>query len=253
MLHFSPETVVLGQRPSRKASYDFRDPKVTLIDGVYYMVVASRLGRSAAILLYQSEDLICWNYLGPLLKEKKKDLRCFECPDFFKLDESYVAMGALMCHTDSHGRKQPVRWYTGNFKDNRLKVKNKGIADFGGDFYAAQSFEHEGRRILFGWVSDFYGAHQPEPMGAYGSMTLPRQLHIQKGKLYFRPAQEVYTLLKDTLYEGSGEDVTLKNIEGNCYTAKIILSDKTDFVLTLGKTAETRVQLVCQSGECRYV
>lgn len=41
----------------------------------------------------------------------------------------------------------------------------------------------------------FYGEHVERENGAYGSMTLPRQLHVRNHKLYMTPVEEV-SLLK---------------------------------------------------------
>ena len=60
-----------------------------------------------------------------------------------------------------------------------MDVHTQQWVDFGSNCYAAQSFQHEDRRILIGWISDFYGEHIATEPGAYGSMTLPRELHVK--------------------------------------------------------------------------
>ena len=51
-----------------------------------------------------------------------------------------------------------------------MAVESKRIYDFGTNFYAIQSFEHQGRRIAVGWVADNYEEHVEAENGAYGSM-----------------------------------------------------------------------------------
>ena len=47
---------------------DFRDPKVTLINGVYHMVVGSGDAETGKVLLFLSEDLLHWDYSGVLFE-----------------------------------------------------------------------------------------------------------------------------------------------------------------------------------------
>ena len=89
----------------------------------------------------------------------------------------------------------------GDWNGDAMDVHTQQWVDFGSNCYAAQSFQHEDRRILIGWISDFYGEHIATEPGAYGSMTLPRELHVKNEHVYTKPVEEVYTLLGDTVYE----------------------------------------------------
>lgn len=242
MIHFSPEKRLI-EEPPKGASFDFRDPKVLKIDGRWYMVLASALHGKAAILLYESEDMEHWTYVGPLLVEQEEGIRCFECPDFMELDGSYVAMGALMCHYDAEGRYQMCRYYIGDWKDKHLETKTSGWFDFGSNCYAMQSFEHEGRRICIGWISDFYNEHISVENGAYGSMTLPRELHVKNGKLYMTPVKETELLKGRCIYRGEKERICLEHIENNAYTASIRFSENIPFSILLGKDKEKEISL----------
>lgn len=241
MLNFSKEELVIGERP-KEASFDFRDPKVIQEGDKWYMVLASAVEGKGAILLYRSEDMVNWTYLGPLLKEEKEDgVRCFECPDFMKLDQKYLALGALMCHEDREGRYQMSKYYIGSFEEERFTVESEGWFDFGSNCYAMQSFEHEGRRINIGWISDFYGEHVKVENGAYGSMTLPREMRIRNQKLYLTPVEEVKALEGETLYEGCGEEIGLEEIAGGAYKASLSFSKDIDFSILLGKDGEKEI------------
>ena len=94
MLHFTQEELVIKE-PPQDASYDFRDPKVMWAGGTWYMALGSALEGKAAILLYESEDLIHWDYAGPLLTEKEEGIRCVECPDFIELDGKHLVIGEI--------------------------------------------------------------------------------------------------------------------------------------------------------------
>lgn len=251
MIRFSEETCVIGQ-PPEGASFDFRDPKVLRVGDRWYMVLGSAIAGQGAILLYESADGEKWEYAHPLLVEERVK-RCFECPDFMELDGKYVATGAWMEHYDECGRYQMCRYYTGTFRNGEFAVENDGWFDFGSNCYAMQSFEHQGRRISIGWISDFYGEHVPCENGAYGSMTIPRELHVRDGKLYMTPVREIRALKGKTLYEGKGENIRLSGIEGNAYRARIGFSENTFFAILLGEDGEKSIFLVNDEAGLRIV
>lgn len=242
MIHFTKETLIIGDRPEG-ASFHFRDPKVLKIGEKWYMVLASAVKDKAAILLYESEDMKNWTYLHPLLIEQEEGICCFECPDFMELDGKYVAIGAWMCHHDECGRYQMSRYYIGEFKNQAFDIEESGWFDFGSNCYAMQSFKHEDRRISIGWISDFYGEHLEWENGAYGSMTIPRELHVKNNKLYMTPVKEIETLKREMIYRGERVDINIDDIPGNAYTAKIRFSENTEFFILLGRDGEKELLL----------
>ncbi|MDO5409792.1 MAG: glycoside hydrolase family 32 protein [Lachnospiraceae bacterium] len=243
LLHFEPETTIIDTKP-QGCTPDFRDPKLLKIGNIWYMVLGSAINGKAAILLYRSEDMEHWSYDSPLLIEQQNGVRCFECPDFYELDGKYVAAGAWMEHYDENGRYQMSRTYIGDWKDGKFEIQSSGWFDFGSNCYAMQSFEHEGRRICFGWVSDFYQEHVVIENGAYGSMTLPREMHVRKNVLCMEPVSEVYSLLDETICSEKGKEISISDIRGNSYFAKLVLNGDSDFRLLLGKDGEKEILLV---------
>lgn len=243
MIHFTEGKCVIDGPPD-KASFDFRDPKVLKIGASWYMVLGSAMEGQGAILLYQSEDGEHWQYIHPLLIEKQDQIRCFECPDLMELDGRFLALGAFMEHHDSCGRYQMSRYYIGDWQDQKLIQVREGWFDFGSNCYAMQSFEHQGRRISIGWVSDFYGEHVQYPDGAYGSMTIPRQLHIKNDRLYMTPVEEILSLKGEMIYQGSRENIVMPKIEGNAYRAKIKFATNTFFTILLGRDKDRSISLI---------
>lgn len=232
MLHFSEETLIIDEHPE-ETTFDFRDPKVLKVNGTWYMVLGSAVQGKGAILLYESRDMEHWNYKGPLLVEEEPGIRCFECPDFMELDGKYVAIGAWMKHYDSWGRYQMSRYYVGDFKDGRFIAENSGWFDFGSNCYAMQSFQHQGRMISIGWISDFYGEHIEMENGACGSMTIPREMHVKDNRLYLTPVKEIEMLRDKPLYHGRGESVCLEHIRPNTYGAVLQFNGNPAFSLQL--------------------
>ena len=245
-IHVEKERPCITERPEG-ASFDFRDPKVQRIEGMDYMVLGSSLDGVPSILLYVRENG-AWSFKGPLLQEHEPGIRTFECPDFFELDGKYVAAGAWMCHRDEAGRYQMTRCYTGTFDGGRFKTEHQQWYDFGSNFYAVQSFEHGGRRIAIGWISDFYGEHRVKPTGACGSFSLPRELHMEQGRLFTEPVKECYGLLKERIFAVSGQEVPPVIVQGNSFFVKIKLGDDRDFLVTLAREGDDALYLERKNG-----
>lgn len=247
MLSFTPEKEIIRERPDN-ASFDFRDPKAGKYMDSWYLVLGSCLDGKGAILLYESPDNEHWRYSGPLLIEKEP-IRTIECPDFFPLDGKYVAAGAWMDHYDEQGRFQMSRYYIGDWQGRELSVEKEQWVDFGSNCYAAQTFCHENRRILICWISDFYHEHVKTEPGAYGSMTLPRELHLKDGHVYAQPVKEVYGLKEECLYCGENSDYGRDGISGNQYYVKLEFDKPCDFQAVLGRDGEKEISLISSSGK----
>ena len=243
-IHVGAETVLLEEKPPG-VSCDFRDPKVGQIDGRNYMVLGAAIDKIPTILLYGQDADGNWTYRGPLLQERTEGIRTFECPDFFELDGAYVALGAWMCHHDEYGRYQMTRCYIGDFDGEKLKARRQQWYDFGSNFYAVQSFVHEGRRIAVGWISDFYEEHRKLEHGAYGSFALPRELSVRDGRLFMVPAKECYGLLEKQLFlQTDGRKVDGRKVAGNSFFVRIRLNGNEPFKVVLARDGEESLSLV---------
>lgn len=241
MLNFDEEVRVISDRPEG-ASFHFRDPKVSKVGDTWYMVLGSAMRGKAAVLLYSSPDMINWEYKKPLILENEAGISCFECPDFYEVDGKYVVTGAWMSHYDEHGRYQMSRYYIGQFHDGEFYTESSGFMDFGSNCYAVQSFEHQGRRIAIGWISDFYGEHVEVRNGPCGSMTIPREVHVKDAKLYMTPVEEIYTLKDQLLYQGKTAP-RLDKIPGNSYHGRLKFYRQARFSILLGQDGDKRIYL----------
>ncbi|SCI08701.1 Beta-fructosidase [uncultured Ruminococcus sp.] len=247
-IHFEPEQVIV-ERPGPEVSYNFRDPKLFFYGGKWNMVLGSAVSGVPALVNFTSENGIDgWEYQGPILTDSRGGIETIECPDFFELDGKYVAVGDLMWYHDAYGRYQPLWYYIGNYQDGKLQVEQDGLLDFGTNFYAVQSFEHEGRRIAIGWISDFYSEHQILEPGAYGSMSLPRELHLKNGKLTMLPVQEAYALKGEALASVKQQGLHLEQVPGNSYYVKLCMERQTDFELVLAQQPGASLRFVYQNG-----
>ncbi|MEJ7393605.1 glycoside hydrolase family 32 protein, partial [Staphylococcus saprophyticus] len=79
--------------PPEDNTQHFRDPKVWEHHGYYYMIVGSQNDRELGrIILYRSEYLYEWEYLGPVDQSNGQMTEGYmwECPDLFELNGKHV-------------------------------------------------------------------------------------------------------------------------------------------------------------------
>lgn len=224
-------------------SKDFRDPKVSLIDGKYYMVIGSGKGKTGKVLLYTSENLLEWEYLG-VLYENAAFGKIYECPDFFKLGNDYVLMFSKMIADINK-----TQFIIGDFDGLNFYPKSYSSPEYGPQFYAPQTFsDNRGRRILIGWFYDWNKT--PEPDSDYaGALTVPRKLDIVDGKIRMFPVEEAYDLLttSDDLIEVFENKVILHGADLQvplCYNGMI------DLVHILRD--EKAIEVFINHGEASY-
>ncbi|WP_202530525.1 glycoside hydrolase family 32 protein [Maritimibacter harenae] len=198
-------TTVLETRPDG-VEHDFRDPKVwwDAVRGEYRMILGASLDGDPAVLLYGSENLLDWRYLGPLYRAparfRGEGARAVECPDFFEIDGKWVLVMGFVGHTDPvSGRHNLLYALVGDFRDDRFVPDNDALQllDFGTDFYAMQSCAADGRQIAFAWL--FNWEDRKPPGSPYsGEMSLPRELSLDaSGRLCMAPAREFEALARE--------------------------------------------------------
>lgn len=174
--------------------YDFRDPKVSEIDGQYYMVTGSGNKDAGQVLLFKSENLLNWEFVG-ILFEGNEYKPCIECPDFFKLGDKYVLMFSKM--------EEPTRtthFVIGDFENGRLVNTTICRPEWGQDFYAPQTMWDGKRRILIGWM---YHWGKKAPLGCpfAGALSIPRELRLVDNAIYNYPVEEAQSLMtKESKY-----------------------------------------------------
>lgn len=185
----------------------FRDPKVWKgQEGNYWMLVGGqRKNGKGAIALCSSKDGLDWKYVNLLATTQQYEM--VECADLFQLDGNDV----LLFHLQKRDNRQDIPKYSfAAYKIGVFDEKNETfydanldedhqMLDYGFDFYAAQTFlTPDGRRLLFAWMSRMTDEQEKkfaENASNIHCLTLPRELSVQQGKLYQRPARELYQML----------------------------------------------------------
>ena len=174
----------------KDGSGDFRDPKVTKIGDIYYMVCGSGKDNIGKILLFSSVNLINWEYKGVLFEGEQYG-SVLECPDFFPFNDKYILMFSQM------GRQtHSIMFVYGDFDGEKFTPISFHTPEAGPHFYAPQTFlDGVGRRIIIGWLNS-WGRVADEDAEYMGAFTIPREIKMTAdGKLCMFPVNEASNLI----------------------------------------------------------
>ena len=199
LLHWKKDPQpVIAAPPAGMQVTGFRDPcPWREPDGWYLGVGSGERGVGGCVLLYRSQDLRSWSYLGKLAQGKPNGQHTanpcdsgemWECPDFFAVDGRHCLL---------YSTEGKVIWSTGNYdpQAHTFTPARTGVLDHGA-YYAPKSFlAPGGRRILWGWIQETRPESEYSAAGWAGCMSLPRVLRIgAQGQLEMEPAHEVERL-----------------------------------------------------------
>lgn len=231
--------------------HDFRDPKVIQHEDSYYMVVATKTdSNEGRILMYQSKDLLTWEFYSILLQGTKEQGIMWECPDLFHLDgEDVLIMSPIQI------KKKDLEYHNisstmacigkMDWESGELKVHTFHEMDFGFDFYAPQTtIDNKNRRVMIAWMQMWDRNMPTDDLGHgwAGSMTLPRELHVKDGKLIQKPVSDYYSELE---YLYGSENISVgqkpvafhKLIKDNTYVHLVVdLSETSNFDIHFAKS-----------------
>lgn len=221
---------------------DFRDPKVTCIDGTYYMVVGTGDNAAGRVLLFCSDDLLHWSYRSVLF-EGNAYAPCIECPDFFKMGDRYVLMFSKMNTPECS-----TIFVVGDFEDGKLVNYSINTPEWGPDFYAPQTFSDGDRQIMIGWLYH-WGKTAPEGCSFAGALSIPRELKLEGDHVHNYPVAEAsYLLKKESSYvRHQGEILIFSDLAGNKVQRHIPGLETVD-ILEDTKT----VEVFCNGGEVSF-
>ncbi|MGM0878502.1 MAG: glycoside hydrolase family 32 protein [Bacillota bacterium] len=196
---------------------DFRDPKVWIYEGKFYMAVGAKSRENIGhVLFYTSTDGMKWEYLNQLSLGRKYGT-VWECPDLFELDGKHVLLFSPQEKPRVGNRFENVHStmaLIGEFNSStgEFKVVSEQELDQGFDFYAPQSLlTTEGKRVIIAWMNMWERRYLLHELGHgwNGSMTLPRELSIKNGRLIQKPYHKIET------YQKNGVELNDFSISGN--------------------------------------
>lgn len=163
-------------------------PKVSCVDGKYYMAVGSGDASSGKVLLFTSDDLLSWDYAG-ILFEGDEYAHCIECPDYFKMEDKYVLIFSKI-----REQERATHFVIGDFADGKLVNYTISRPVWGTDFYGPQTFTQGNRRIKIGWIYH-WGKKAPVGCPFAGALSIPRELKLSDGIIRNYPVEEARHLL----------------------------------------------------------
>ncbi|QGQ99548.1 glycoside hydrolase family 32 protein [Paenibacillus psychroresistens] len=168
---------------------DWRDPFIWRAREAWFMVLGGGHQGKGCVLLYRSEDLLEWTFIHKMLEG---DAEIWECPNFFPLGDEgkYVLI---------YSPSNVVRYYIGTWnEDFTFTPEAEGIVDYSGwqGFYAPNNLlDGQGRRIMWGWLTEVARGAFPVIGEWAGVQSLPRILSLaESGKLQYQPAPELQML-----------------------------------------------------------
>lgn len=234
--------------PAGASEVDFRDPKIWKEDDKYYTVIANRSeDGSGAIFLYESQDALHWKYNGIIDSSKNEYGKMWECPEFFELDGKRVLMVSsqemIPIGMEFHAG-YGVMAFLGEYEKSNFDFQRDSVqsVDYGIDFYAPQTLlTPGGRRIMIAWMQNWTFMNcQPAGIRLFGSMTLPRELHVVEGRLIQNPVREIELYRKDKVQYtdvGIQEETGLDGVKGRIIDLSVTVKgeDYTRFTIKVGK------------------
>ena len=196
------------QLPENAKKEDFRDPKIWKKDNVYYCLVASKNQNGyGQLLLYKSKNIEQWEYIGTVLENKGNLGEMWECPDLFTINErDMIIVSPMYLETYNYKFENVFSslYFIGkmNYDTKNFDIIDMDEIDSGFDFYAPQTtIDHHGRRIMVAWMQLWKRNIPTDDLkhGWTGSMTLPREITIENGKLIQRPMKEIEKYRKNSI------------------------------------------------------
>ena len=165
---------------------NFRDPKVSWIDGQWIMTVA--LPQEFKISFYSSPNLKEWTHLsnfGPAAEVGG----VWECPDLIQIGEKWVLIVSLNPGGFQIGSGTQYfigQWNGKEFIADDLQTR---WLDYGRDNYAGVTFSNppENKKLFLGWMSNWHYAGKVPTDPWRSAMTLPRELSLRGDRLIQTP------------------------------------------------------------------
>ncbi|WP_079477836.1 glycoside hydrolase family 32 protein [Halobacillus salinus] len=219
-IHFEKKGVV-AELPGGYTAH-FRDPKVWSHDNRFYMVIGAQSeDEQGKAVLFRSDDLLEWTFLGPIAGSKENGMGSFgymwECPDLFELDGTdvlIVSPQGLEADGMKYANVYQSGYFTGQLDYDKPYLDHGTFTelDLGFEFYAPQTtVDDKGRRILIGWmgVPDQYEQAHPTVENEWiHCLTLPRQLTWDGKQIIQQPLEELKEMRGPVLLHSS---ITIEN------------------------------------------
>jgi beta-fructofuranosidase len=179
--------------PESGQTTDFRDPYVWKGDDEWYMAVGSCIKNvGGTAFLYRSRNLLDWEYLNPLLVgDSRRNGVIWECPNFFKLGESWVLIVSALTGNFAGS----VVYFVGDYENFHFTPSYEGVLDYGQLYAPLTMMDNHNRRLLFGWLREARSEAEQRAAGWSGVQAVPRILTLDsRQRLRMTPVPELETI-----------------------------------------------------------
>lgn len=189
-----------------------RDPKVVYDEKsqTYYILLGAQSQElKGKILVYASKKLLeGWRFVGELKLSSYEDLGgMWECPSISRIgDRDVLVFSPQYTKLPNRGNTTNHNIYLiGQMDYENLTFRPEGTyrhLDYGFDFYAAQfaaNIKSKDKAILTAWIGLPDNHYPTEVEDWEGSLTLPRELRIEEGRLLQLPVPQLKELRQEKL------------------------------------------------------
>ena len=195
-----PANPVIPHPPKGQEEWEPFDPCAWKEGNTWYSLSGGSFeGNGDTAFLFKSDDLIHWDYMHPLyegIEGKPPESDC-AVPDFFPLGNKHILLFS------SHARGP--QYYIGTYRDHRFYIEKHGRMNYGdfnlesGNLSAPITLkDDQGRRILFGWISEGRKYRIQSEAGWAGIASIPRILSLDnENNLGIEPVPELEQLRRD--------------------------------------------------------
>ena len=209
--HRDNPIVTVFDLPKNAETEHFRDPKVFLHDGYYYMIVSGTTNKLGQLFLYKSENLVDFEFVGEMLNNMspnepgyvKLTGGTFEVADYINIDDKEILISSPMRleqDGNSYQNLHSVVYMEGklDFETGKYNYTEMHEIDSGFDFYAAQTAKlPDGRTVMIAWMQ-MWDRTMPTAVDKWaGGYTLPRELSFKNNRLYQTPIKEIENYRKN--------------------------------------------------------
>jgi beta-fructofuranosidase len=196
------EEIIIPDRPAGITGH-FRDPYLFSRHGHRYIVLgAQRAENETGTVLIYEEQADGWHNRGEIQTRLGDFGYMWECPNLLQFGSYDVLMFCPQGLPERDFDRQNI--YQSGYIAGHLSLDSMDMVqhtkfqelDHGFDFYAPQTFVHEGRHILLGWMGmpDKDDEYPTKEQGWMYSLTMPRELRLRQGHIYSRPVREMRDL-----------------------------------------------------------
>lgn len=191
-----------------------RDPKVFRHeDGLFYMVLgAQREDLTGDTIIFRSEDLLKWDFMGSLMDEKVDLGYMWECPDLINHKDKSIFIFSpqgLEPEGEKYRNIFQTGYYTGTFQNGIFRKDDHDFTemDRGFEYYAPQSFDYpDGRILSMGWMGTVEKEKEEAlptvKEGWVHHLSILRELSLSSdGRLLQKPVRELESAREKVLEE----------------------------------------------------